>query len=194
MFDDFDDQTTKAKRRERIRFGKRKKPGQTASDRQKRAAEIREIRKMRMEEARERIKGELQKRHLSTESQPETERLQHYIRWVENSLAQGFPLLTEDDLEFKATTASVKAGGQHLQRKRTAARVTHLPTSFSVRNEEERSFERNKGRAREVIYRNLEGHLRLWQTMVKNSALPIDIAKTTLALLEKRSGKGTNAG
>lgn len=92
--------------------------------------------------------------------------------------------MEDNDIEFKGTIASVKAGGQHRQRKRTAVRAIHLPSSFSVKNEEERSFEQNKIHAREALYRNLEEHFKLWQVMIKNSAAPINVGQTTKSLVK----------
>ncbi|OGY18716.1 MAG: hypothetical protein A2900_02295 [Candidatus Chisholmbacteria bacterium RIFCSPLOWO2_01_FULL_50_28] len=194
MFDDFEDLTTKAKRRERVRSGKRKKPGPTASGRVQHAAEIRAARDQRRKEALEKIQSRLLERHFSSETPEEENRLRRYVRWVEESLAQGFPFVKEEDIEFKGTIASVKAGGQHRQKKRTAVRATHLPTSFSAKNEEERSFEQNKNLARDTLYRNLDGHLKLWQTMVRSSGAPVDIGKTTLELLATDEEKSFHKG
>src|SRR3990167_6170588 len=131
MFDDFEDLTTKAKRRERVRSGKRKKPGPTASGRVQHAAEIRAARDQRRKEALEKIQSRLLERHFSSETPEEENRLRRYVRWVEESLAQGFPFVKEEDIEFKGTIASVKAGGQHRQKKRTAVRATGTLTGIS---------------------------------------------------------------
>jgi len=188
MFDDIN-LTTKGERREKLRLGKRKKPGPTVSDKQQRAAEIRAVREARVKEASDKIQSQLLERHFSNETREETERLQKYLKWVEDSLTQGYPFLEDKDIEIKGIIASVKAGGQHRQRKRTAVRATHLPSSFSVKNEEERSFEQNKALAREVLYRNLNEHLKLWQTMVKNSAAPVDVGQTILNMLKDPEGR-----
>ncbi len=184
MFDE-EDIVTKGGRRERIklRLKKREKTGPTASDRRQRTAEIQAAREARLKEARERIQSQLRERHFSTETREKEERLLRYIEWVEDSLSQGYPLIKEDDLKFKGVIASVKAGGQHRQRKRSAVRVTHLSTSFSAKNEEERNFQQNKTLARKALYRNLEDHLKLWQTMIKNSTAPVDVTQMTMELL-----------
>ena len=93
-----------------------------------------------------------------------------YIRWVKDSLEQGYPLLDDGDIKIKTAVASVKAGGQSRQKSRNSVRATHTPTLIGVRNEEERSLKQNTLNAKENLYKLLTKHLHLWKTL--NIAAP----------------------
>jgi protein subunit release factor A len=85
--------------------------------------------------------------------------------------------------------SSVKAGGQHRQKNRTAVRFTHLPTLISVKNENERSFEQNKQQAKAALFEKLEKHLKLWQTLERDSLTSIDIENKVFSLAETQKGQ-----
>src|SRR3989344_9292218 len=97
MFDDLKETATKGGRRERVKV-KRRKRVPTESDKERRAAEIRAAREARLKEAGKKIQGKLLERRFSTETPEKEDQLQRYISWVENSLAQGYPFVKEEDI------------------------------------------------------------------------------------------------
>ncbi len=118
----------------------------------------------RKKEAKEKIEKHLG-RFPSVSSYEGEKQLKIYIRWIKDSLDQKHPLLDEGDIEIKTAVASVKAGGQQRQKSRTSARIVHLPTLIGTRNEEERSLEQNKLKAKEKLYYVLTDHLKLWKIL-----------------------------
>jgi len=165
--------------------GKRKEKGPpTKSDKERRKQEIQAARQARVEEVEKRIT-----KHLSFFPKLETDegqkQVQSYLEWLKASLALKSPRLnSEDENEVKIDSflSSVKAGGQHRQKNRTAVRLTHLPTLLSVKNENERSFEQNKQQAKTALFEKLEKHLKLWQTLARDSLTPIDIENKVFSL------------
>ena len=174
------------------RKGKVKEKGPpTKSDKERRKQEIQAARQARVEEVEKRIT-----KHLSLFPQAETDegqkQVQSYIEWLKDSLELRYPRLNpEDENEVKIDSflSSVKAGGQHRQKNRTAVRLTHLPTLISVKNENERSFEQNKQQARAALFEKLEKHLKLWQTLARDSLNPINIENKVFSLAETQKGQ-----
>jgi len=174
------------------RKGKGKKKGPpTKSDKERRRQEIQTARQARVEEAEKRIT-----KHLSlfpeTETDESQKQVQSYIKWLKDSLKLKSPRLNyEDENEVKIDSflSSVKAGGQHRQKNRTAVRLTHLPTLISVKNENERSFEQNKQQARAALFGKLEKHLKLWQILTRNSSTSINIENKVFNLAETQKVK-----
>jgi hypothetical protein len=169
------------------RKGKRKEKGPpTKSDKEGRKQEIQAVRLARVEEVEKRIAKHLSS-FLKLETDERQKQVQSYIEWLKDSLELRYSRLnSEDENEVKvdSSVSSVKAGGQHRQKNRTAVRLKHLPTLISVKNENERSFEQNKQQATAVLFEKLEEHLKLWQTLVKNSLIPIDIENKVFSLAE----------
>jgi len=167
--------------------GKGKKKGPpTKSDKEGRKQEIQAVRLARVEEVEKRIAKHLSS-FLKLETDEGQKQVQSYIEWLKDSLELRYPRLNpEDGNEIKADSfvSSVKAGGQHRQKNRTAVRLTHLPTLISVKNENERSFEQNKQQAIAALFEKLEEHLKLWQTLTRNSLIPIDIENKVFSLAE----------
>ena len=172
--------------------GKRKEKGPpTKSDKERRKKEIQAVRLARVEEVEKRIA-----KHLSFFPPAETnegqKQAQSYIEWLKDSLKLKSPRLNSEDkneVEIDSFVSSVKAGGQNRQKNRTAVRFTHLPTLISVKNENERSFEQNKQQARTALSEKLEEHLKLWQTLARNSLTPIDIENKVFSLAETQKGQ-----
>lgn len=168
---------------------KKKKRPPTKADLERRKQEILAARQARVEEAEKRIA-----KRLSFFPEAETDEgqkpAQNYIKWVKDSLELGCPRLNlEDKVKIDSFVASVRAGGQHRQKNRTAVRVTHLPTLIWAKNENERSFEQNKRQAVAALFEKLEEHLQLWQTLVRDSSTPIDIEKKIFSLVESQKGQ-----
>jgi hypothetical protein len=169
---------------------KRKKRGPpTKADKEKRQQEIQAARQARVEEAEKRIA-----KHLSFSPEAETDegqkQVQSYIKWLKDSLELKRPRLNpEDENEVKIDSfiSSVKAGGQHRQRNRTAVRIKHLPTLIWAKNENERSFEQNKQQAIAALFKKLEEHLKLWQTLVEDSPVPIDVGNKVFSLAKTQT-------
>ncbi|MCJ7804207.1 peptide chain release factor-like protein [Patescibacteria group bacterium] len=167
------------------RKGKRKEKGPpTKSDKERRKKEIQAVRLARVEEVEKRIT-----KHLSffpkLETDEDQKQVQSYIEWVKDSLELKSPRLNSEDgneVKIESFVSSVKAGGQNRQKNRTAVRLKHLPTLISVKNENERSFEQNKQQARTALFEKLEEHLKLWQTLRRNSLSPIDIENKVFSL------------
>ena len=162
----WEDYDNKSKHQRRARKSKRKKyprdrsfVGKELKETEKKAGENK-----RKKEAREKIEKHL-KRFPPLDSYDGENQLKVYIRWVKDSLGQNYPLLHEGDIEIKTAVASVKAGGTQRQKSRTSARVVHLPTLIGTKNEEERSLEQNKLKAKENLYYMLTDHLKLWKVL-----------------------------
>src|SRR3989344_4109934 len=90
-----------------------------------------------------------------------------YTRWLRDSFDQDYPILSEGDVKFQYTVASVHAGGQKRQKSETAVVAIHIPTLTRARNEDETSREINKDRAFNTLYTPLERHLSLWKDLLK---------------------------
>ena len=174
------------------RKGKRKEKGlPTKSDKEGRQQEIQAVRLARVEEMEKRIT-----KHLSLFPPAETDegqkQVQSYIEWLKDSLELRYPRLNpedENEVKIDSFVSSVKAGGQKRQKTRTGVRVKHRATLISVKNENERSFEQNKQQAIAALFEKLEEHLKLWQTLVKNSLIPIDIENKVFSLAETQKGR-----
>lgn len=170
--EEWEDYTEKDKHQRRARKSKRRKYPRNRSfvEKELREAEKAAGENKRKKEAREKIEKHL-KRFPSLDSYDGEKQMKIYIRWTKDSLSQNYPLLDEGDIldeadiQIKTTVASVKAGGTKRQKSRTSARVVHLPTLIGVRNEEERSLEQNKLKAKEKLYYLLTEHLKLWKTL-----------------------------
>ena len=171
--------------------GKRKEKGSpTKSDKERRKQEIQAVRLARVEEAEKRIAKHLSSSFKHLETDKDQKQIKSYLEWLKDSLERKSPRLNpEDEKEVKVDSfvSSVKAGGQHRQKNRTAVRLTHLPTLISVKNENERSFEQNKQQAKAALFEKLEEHLELWQTLVENSLTPIDIENKVFSLAKTLS-------
>ncbi len=169
------------------RKGKGKEKGPpTKSGKKRRKQEIQEAKLKRVEKT-----EKISTKHLSLFPQAETnegqKQVQSYIEWVKDSLKLKSPRLNSEDkneVEIDSFVSSVKAGGQNRQKNRTAVRFTHLPTLISVKNENERSFEQNKQQAITALFEKLEEHLKLWQTLARDSLNPIDIENKVFSLAE----------
>jgi hypothetical protein len=170
--EEWEDYSEKGKYQSRTRKSKRKKFPRDRSfvGKELKEAERKAGEKKRKKEAREKIEKHL-KRFPSLDSYEGEKQSKIYIRWIKDSLNQNYPLLDEgdildeEDIQIKTAVASVKAGGQKRQKSRTSARVVHLPTLIGVRNEEERSLEQNKLKAKKKLYYLLTNHLKLWKTL-----------------------------
>lgn len=160
--------------------GKRKRKENeppTKSNKEGYKQEIQEVKLARVEEMEKRIA-----KHLSFFPKLETDesqkQVQNYIEWLKVSLELKSPRFNpenENEIKIDSFLSSVKAGGQHQQKNRTAVRLTHLPTLLAVKNEDERSFEQNKKLAKAALLEKLEEHLKLWQTLERDSLNPVDI-------------------
>ena len=167
--------------------GKRKEKGPPKkSDKERRKQETQVVRLARAKEVEKRIA-----KHLSFFPKLETDegqkQTQSYIEWVKDSLKLKSPRLNSEDkneVEIDSFVSSVKAGGQHRQKNRTAVRLKHRPTLISVKNENERSFKQNKQQSGTALFEKLEEHLKLWQTLVKDSLTPINIENKVFSLTE----------
>jgi len=172
--------------------GKGKKKGPpTKSDKEGRKQEIQAVRLARVKEMEKRIA-----KHLSFFPPAETDegqkQVQSYIEWLKDSLELRYPRLNpedENEVKIDSFVSSVKAGGQHRQTNRTGVRLKHRPTLISVKNENERSFEQNKQQAIAALFEKLEEHLKLWQTLMKDSLTPIDIENKVFSLAETQKGQ-----
>lgn len=164
--EEWEDYDNKGNHQRRARKSKRKKYPRGRSLVRKELKKIEKIEgeNKRKKEAREKIEKHL-KHFPSLDSYEGERQVKIYIRWIRDSLDQNYPLLDEGDIEVKTAVASVKAGGQKRQKSRTSARVVHLPTLIGTRNEEERSLEQNKLKAKKRLYYLLTNHLKLWETL-----------------------------
>lgn len=110
-------------------------------------------------------------KHLSHFPSPDTfegeRQSKTYIRWLRDSLEQGYPILSEGDVQNDYYVASVHAGGQNRQKNETAVRSRHTPTLMIATNSDERDRELNEKRAYESLYPRLETHLTLWRDYLK---------------------------
>lgn len=59
--------------------------------------------------------------------------------------------IDEKDLKYEYMRSS-GPGGQHVNKTESACRVTHIPSGLAVFNQEDRSQDKNKKRALEVIF------------------------------------------
>lgn len=138
--------------------------------RKKRELETEASQTHKLEEAKKKIAKHLAK-FPELDTDKGKEQAEKYLAWVVESLAQKFPHLTDEDIEYKTAVSSVKAGGQKRQKSRTSVRATHLPTLISVRNEESRNMVRNKRLAFENLYTRLTTHFSHWRTLLKDYSL-----------------------
>ena len=138
--------------------------------------------KKRQNEAKEKIKNHLNR--FPAQDAPEGKKqIKIYIRWVKDSLDQGYPILHEGDIEIKTAVSSVKAGGQSRQKSKNSVRAVHSPTLIGVRNEEERSLDQNTLNAKENLYYLLTSHLHLWKIL--NIPSPNqNVEKITIEMLQ----------
>jgi hypothetical protein len=163
----------------------------TKSDKERRRQEIKTARQVRVEKAEKRIA-----KHLSLFPDIETDegqkQLQSYIKWLKDSLESKYPQLNNEDeneIKIDSFVSSVKAGGQQRQKTKSGVRLIHRPTLISVKNENERSFQQNKQQAKAALFGKLEKHLKLWQTLIRNSLNPIDIKDKVFSLASKQKNK-----
>lgn len=180
----WEDYNDVGKHQRRARKSKRKK---YPRDRSIVGKEIKKIERKAGEDKRKKEADGKIKKHLkrfpSLNSYEGEKQLKVYIRWVKDSLDQNYPFLVDGDIEIKTAVASVKAGGQQRQKSRTSARIVHLPTLLGTRNEEERSLEQNKLRAKEKLFYILTDHLEIWKTL--NLASPNqDVEKEIKKILQ----------
>lgn len=170
--------------------GKKKGPP-TKSDKEGWQQVIQAARQTRVEEAEGRI-VKLLSFFPRTETDEGQKQAQSYIKWVKDSLELGYPRLNpqdESEIKIEFFVSSVKAGGQQRQKTQTAVRARHLPTLIGAKNESERSQEQNKKQAIAALFEKLEEHLKLWQTLVENSPVPIDVENKVFSLAETQKGQ-----
>lgn len=167
--------------------GKKKGPP-TKSGKEGHKQEIQAVKLARVEETEKRIA-----KHFSFFPKGETDesqkQVQNYLEWLKDSLVLKSPRFDpedENEIRIDSFLSSVKAGGQHRQKNRTAVRLTHLPTLIAVKNEDERSFEQNKKLAKTALFEKLEEHLKLWQALVRDSLNPVDIENKVFSLAKKK--------
>jgi len=146
------------------KFRKRHYPrGRGFAVRKKSELEIEKLKDNEVKEAEAKIKKHIG-RFPNLDTPEGRKQAEGYLSWVSDSLTQNLPDLS-GDIEYKTATASVKAGGQKRQKSKNSVRATHLPTKIRVRNEEQRSLEKNKTAAYKNLISKLADHLSLWQTL-----------------------------
>jgi peptide chain release factor 2 len=72
------------------------------------------------------------------------------VEIVPKLISSGEVNLSEDDLRVELSRSG-GAGGQNVNKRETAVRIVHLPTNIAVRAESERTQERNKQKAMELL-------------------------------------------
>jgi hypothetical protein len=180
-----------AKTRHRLKKRQRKdKPRLlTESLKQSRRQELESLRKERAERAEANLIKFLQ-RFPDINTDKGLSQAKEYSQWVHDSLEEKEPQVVMDEIQFKYTLSSAKAGGQRLQKKRTAVVAVHTPTTIRVRNEEERSAKQNKANAVKNLYQKLEEHLRLWKTL-SSYEKGIDVEAKVMGILENSHNVST---
>jgi len=157
-----------------VRIKKKKDQSPTKSDKEQQKREMVRLAKERKKEAETRIKKRLS--HFPDPGTKEAERqLQIYTQWLEESIRLNSAQVKESELETKGILSKVKAGGQHQQKNLTAVFIKHLPTGFSSRNEEERSFEQNRQEALAELISRLENHLQDWKIVLEGLPRPVNL-------------------
>ncbi|MFV1917456.1 MAG: peptide chain release factor-like protein [Patescibacteria group bacterium] len=147
---------------------KRHPRGRGFAVRKKSELKIGRSKESEVKEAEGKIKGQMD-RFPDFDTSEGRKQAERYISWVSNSLSQKHPEPSEEDIEYKTATASVKAGGQKRQKTKNSVRATHLPTKIRVRNEEQRSLEENKKAAYKNLISRLADHLSLWQILSRGN-------------------------
>jgi hypothetical protein len=109
---------------------------------------------------------------------------ERYITWIKTCLQNGKLILRTQDVEQDFFRSSGN-GGQNIQKRDTAVRLTHRITNIMVENQEERTQEQNEENAREILKDRLVEHLKHWQVFL-NGKNPEELTRYDITdLLEK---------
>jgi len=105
-----------------------------------------------------------------------------YIRFVKDCLNERKVIIDDGDIA-KSYNLSTRGGGQRRDRKRTAVKLTHLPTMISTSIEDLETQTKNEKRAAEVLKQKLEKHLEIWQTLIDKA--DSDVGSEVFAIVDQ---------
>lgn len=159
-----------------------KKEGPTKSDKSQKKAQISKERAKRKLKVKVDIGKDISSFQKLDASNREIQ-VGKYLDWLNNSLwVAREPVIDEGDFKID-TFRSGKPGGQRRDKKRTAVRITHIPTRIFASNENQRTQPLNREAAEGALKVKLQEHYDCWKRLIDNSDEPVDLKNEVFRII-----------